>query len=92
MGGNSLIMSDNSNNNDKPIVKHDHYETSLAARIGEALFMPRPPKEEGGDTRPPLLDMKEATLILGALIVFGVIILAIASSGGSVISSVNLNK
>lgn len=84
MEGNPLIMSDNPNNNDKPIVKHDHYETSLAARIVEMLFMPRPPKEEGGDPR-PLLDMKEATLILGTLIVFGVIILAVASS-------VNLNK
>lgn len=92
MEGNPLIMSDNPNNNDKPIVKHDHYETSLAARIVGMLFMPRPPKEEGGDPRPPLLDMKEATLILGTLIVFGVIIVALASSGGSVISSINLNK
>lgn len=92
MEGNPLIMGDNPNNDDKPIVKHDHYETSLAARFNEALFMPRQPKEEGGDPRPPLLDMKEATLILGTLIVFGVIILAIVSSGGSVISSVNLNK
>lgn len=92
MEGNPLIMSDNLNNSDKPVVKHDHYETSLVTRIMDALLMPRPPKEEGGDPLPPLLDMKEATLILGASIVFGIVIWVVASSGGSVLSSVNLNK
>ena len=86
-------MPDNNIRKDEPaVVNHTHYELSYAAKIVNALLMPRPPKEEGGDMRPPLLDVKTLMLILGALMVFGIIIVAVASSDRSVISSVNLNR
>jgi hypothetical protein len=80
-------MPDNNTRKDEPtVVKHTHYELSYAAKIVDALLMPRPPKEEGG----ALLDIKTLMLILGALMVFGIIIVAVASSDRSVISSINL--
>lgn len=86
-------MSDNGNHENEPtIVKHTHFKPSYAAIIMGYLLMPRPPLEEGGELRPPRFDVKTLLLIMGVFIVFSVIVWAVASSNGSAISSINLNK
>lgn len=79
-------MSDNgTTENESTIVKHTHYKPSYAARIVEYLLMPRPPLEEGGELRPPRFDVKTLMMIMGAFIVFSLIIWVMASSNGSAI-------
>ena len=86
-------MSDNITTENEPtIVKHTHFKPSLAATIMGYLLMPRPPLEEGGELRPPRFDVKTLLMIMGAFIIFAVIIVAVASSDRSVITSINLNK
>lgn len=86
-------MSDTGNHENEPtIVKHTHFNPSLAATIVGFLLMPRPPLEEGGEPRPPLFDVKTLLLVMGVSMIFAVIIVAVASSDRSVITSINLNK
>lgn len=86
-------MSDNSTLENEPtIVKHTHFKPSYAATIMGYLLMPRPPLEEGGELRPPRFDVKTLLTIMGVSMILVVIIVAIASSGRSVITSINLNK
>lgn len=86
-------MSDNGNHENEPtIVKHTHFKPSYAATIMGYLLMPRPPLEKGGELRPPRFDVKTLLLIMGVSIIFALIIVAVASSDRSVITSINLNK
>ena len=86
-------MTDNSTRKNEPtIVKHTHFKPSYAAKIVEYLLMPRLPLEEGGELRPPRFDVKTLMLIMAVFIIFAVIIVGVASSSGSVISSINLGK
>lgn len=86
-------MSDNGNHENEPtVIKHTHYTPSLAATIVDYLLMPRPPLEEGGEPRPPRFDMKTLLMIMGVSMILAVIIVAVASSDRSVITSINLNK
>lgn len=80
------------NENEPTVIKHTHYMPSLAATIMGYLLMPRPPLEEGGELRPPRFDVKTLMLIMSVFIVFSVIIVVVASSDRSVITSINLNK
>lgn len=86
-------MSDNETTENEPtIVKHTHFKPSYAATIMDYLLAPRPPLEEGGELRPPLFDVKTLLLIMAVFIIFAVIIVAVASSERSVITSINLGK
>lgn len=86
-------MSDNGNHENEPtIVKHTHFKPSYAATIMDYLLAPRPPLEEGGELRPPRFDVKTLLTIMGVSMILAVIIVAIASSDRSVITSINLNK
>lgn len=86
-------MSDNSTHENEPIiVNHTHFKPSYVAKIVEYLLMPRPPLEEGGELRPPRFDVKTLLLIMAVFIIFAVIIVAVASSERSVITSINLGK
>lgn len=80
------------NENEPTVIKHTHYTPSLAATIMGYLLMPRPPLEEGGELRPPLFDVKTLLMIMGVSMILAVIIVAVASSDRSVITSINLNK
>jgi hypothetical protein len=86
-------MSDNGTTENEPtIVKHTHFKPSYAATIINYLLMPRPPLEEGEEPRPPRFDVKTLLLIMAVFIVFSVLIVVVASSERSVISSINLGK
>lgn len=86
-------MSDNGNHENEPtVIKHTHYTPSLAATIMDYLLMPRPPLEEGGEPRPPRFDVTTLLMIMGVSMILAVIIVAVASSDRSVITSINLNK
>ena len=86
-------MSDNGNHENEPtVIKHTHYTPSLAATIVDYLLMPQPPLEEGGEPRPPRFDVKTLLMIMGVSMILAVIIVAVASSDRSVITSINLNK
>ena len=86
-------MPDNGAHENEPTtVKHTHYTPSYVATIVDYLLMPRPPLEEGGELRPPRFDVKTLLLVMGVSIIFAVIIVAVASSDRSVITSINLNK
>lgn len=78
--------------NEPTVIKHTHYTPSLAATIVDYLLMPRPPLEEGGEPRPPRFDVKTLLMIMGVSMILAVIIVAVASSDRSVITSINLNK
>lgn len=86
-------MSENRTHENEPtVVKHTHFKPSFAATIMGYLLMPRPPLEEGGELRPPRFDVKTLLMIMGVFIIFAFIIVVVASSDRSVISSINLNK
>lgn len=86
-------MSENSTHENEPtVIKHTHYTPSLAATIMDYLLMPRPPLEEGGELRPPRFDVKTLLMIMGVSMILAVIIVVVASSDRSVITSINLNK
>ena len=80
------------NENEPTVIKHTHYMPSLAATIMGYLLMPRPPLEEGGEPSPPRFGVKTLLMIMGVSMILAVIIVAIASSDRSVITSITSNK
>ena len=86
-------MPDNSTHENEPtVIKHTHYTPSYAATIMGYLLMPRPPLEEGGEPRPPRFDVKTLLLVMGVSMILAGIIVAVASSDHSVITSITPNK
>ena len=86
-------MSDTGTTENEPaVVKHTHYTPSLAATIVDYLLVPRPPLEEGGELRPPRFDVKTLLMIMSVSMILAVIIVAVASSDHSVITSITPNK